>query len=178
MACRRRAVLRALWEGVALLRWLAVDYGSARTGLADCDESETVVTPIAPQIEEKSQNRAVCAVCAVIQKRGAQGLVCGLPKNMDGSEGAQARAARRFAQRLAAQSGLPVTLWDERQTTVTAASILTQNETFGKKRKERLDAVSAAVLLENFLSWRRTHRGQNAPEILQPPTQNEVNENA
>ena len=58
---------------------------------------------------------------------------------------------------LEAGSGLPVVLWDERRTTVSAAAILADNATFGKKRKERLDSVSAAVLLESYLAYRRHH---------------------
>ena len=160
------------------MRWLAVDYGDARTGLAVCDAGEVVVTPVTPQIEEKSLNQCAARVAAAAAARGAQGLVCGWPKNMDGSEGARARTTRRFAQRLAAESGLPVVLWDERRTTVTAADILTQNAAFGQKRKQRLDAVSAAVLLESFLDWRRAHPGADAPERVLPPTANEVNDHA
>ena len=117
------------------MKWLAVDYGDARTGLAACDASETVTAPITPQIEEKSMNKAAAAAAAAAAQRGAEGLVCGLPRNMDGSEGARAAKSRRFAQRLADAAGLPVVLWDERRTTVSAAAILAGNDTFGTKRK-------------------------------------------
>ena len=160
------------------MRWLAVDYGDARTGLAACDPGEVVVTPVTPQIEEKSLNKCAARVAAAARERGAEGLVCGWPKNMDGSEGARAKTTRRFAQRLAAESGMPVVLWDERRTTVTAADILTQNATFGPKRKQRLDSVSAAVLLESFLAWRHAHPGAEAPERVLPPADNEVNAHA
>ena len=58
---------------------------------------------------------------------------------------------------LEARCSLPVVLWDERRTTVSAAAILSENDTFGKKRKERLDSVSAAVLLESYLAYRKHH---------------------
>ena len=93
----------------------------------------------------------------------------GLPRNMDGTEGARAAKSRRFAARLAAACGMPVVLWDERRTTVTAAAILADNDTFGAKRKQKLDAVSAAVILESFLSWRRQHPGETPPETVAPP---------
>lgn len=160
------------------MRWLAVDYGDARTGLAVCDGSESVVTPVTPQIEEKSLNKCAAKAAAAARERGAEGLVCGWPKNMDGSEGPRAKTTRRFALRLAAEAGMPVVLWDERRTTVTAAAILAENDTFGQKRKARLDSVSAAVLLESFLDWRRAHPGQAAPEQVLPPTTNEVNDHA
>lgn len=150
------------------MKWLAVDYGDARTGLAGCDASETITSPITPQIEEKSMNKVATAVVQVATQRGAQGLVCGLPKNMDGTEGSRAAKSRRFAQRLANAAGMPVVLWDERRTTVSAAAILTDNDTFGQKRKERLDSVSAAVILESFLQWRAHHPGEEPPERLLP----------
>lgn len=150
------------------MKWLAVDYGDARTGLADCDGSETVTAPITPQIEEKSMNKAAAAVAQVAAQRGAEGLVCGLPRNMDGTEGARAAKSRRFAQRLADAARCPVVLWDERRTTVSAAAILAGNDTFGQKRKARLDSVSAAVILESFLSWRAHHPGEEPPDRVLP----------
>lgn len=150
------------------MKWLAVDYGDSRTGLAGCDESETVTSPITPQIEEKSMNKVAAAVVEVARARQAAGLVCGLPKNMDGTEGKRAEKSRRFAQRLADMAGMPVVMWDERRTTVSAAAILADNDTFGQKRKEKLDSVSAAVILESFLNWRAHHPGETAPEQLMP----------
>ena len=78
------------------------------------------------------------------------------------------QAARRFAQRLANTAGVPVVMWDERRTTVSAAAILADNDTFGAKRKERLDSVSAAVILESFLNWRAHHPGEEPPELVRP----------
>ena len=150
------------------MKWLAVDYGDSRTGLAGCDAGETITSPITPQIEEKSMNKVAAAVTAVAQARGAEALVCGLPKNMDGTEGSRANKSRRFAQRLANTAGVPVVLWDERRTTVTAAGILSANSTFGADRKARLDSVSAAVILESFLAWRKAHPGEEPPEVAAP----------
>ena len=150
------------------MKWLAVDYGDSRTGLAGCDESETVTSPITPQIEEKSMNKVAAAAVEAARARQAAGLVCGLPKNMDGTEGKRAEKSRRFAQRLADMAGMPVVMWDERRTTVSAAAILADNDTFGQKRKEKLDSVSAAVILESFLNWRAHHPGETAPERLMP----------
>lgn len=150
------------------MKWLAVDYGDARTGLAVCDVSETITTPITPQIEEKSMNKVAAAAASAAADRGAEGIVCGLPRNMDGTEGARATKSRRFAQRLADAAQRPVVLWDERRTTVSAAAILADNDTFGRKRKERLDSVSAAVILESFLNWRAHHSGEQPPEQVAP----------
>lgn len=139
------------------MKILAVDYGEARTGLASCDPDEILVTPITPQIEEKSLNKAVAKVCEKALEIGASRILLGLPLNMDGTEGPRAKKSRKIQAMLEAGSGLPVVLWDERRTTVSAAAILADNATFGKKRKERLDSVSAAVLLESYLAYRRHH---------------------
>ena len=144
------------------MKWIAVDYGERRTGLAVCDASELIVTPVTPQIEEKSLNKVAEAAAARLAQ-GAEGVVCGLPRNMDGTEGSRCVKSRRFAARLATACGVPVVLWDERRTTVTAAGILSANSTFGADRKARLDSVSAAVILESFLAWRKAHPGEEPP---------------
>ena len=103
------------------MKWIAVDYGERRTGLAVCDTSELIVTPVTPQIEEKSLNKVAEAAAAARLAQGAEGVVCGLPRNMDGTEGSRCVKSRRFAARLATACGVPVVLWDERRTTVTQA---------------------------------------------------------
>lgn len=149
------------------MKWLAVDYGDSRTGLAGCD-AERPLPPHHAADRRKSMNKVAAAVTEVFAARGAEGLVCGLPKNMDGTEGSRANKSRRFAQRLANTAGVPVVLWDERRTTVSAAAILADNDTFGAKRKERLDSVSAAVILESFLNWRAHHPDEEPPELVRP----------
>ena len=150
------------------MKWIAVDYGDARTGLAECDPGEQIAAPITPQIEEKSMNRAAQAVAAAAFRRQAGGVVLGLPKNMDGTEGARAGKCRRFAARLANAANLPVILWDERRTTVSAAAILSDNDVFGARRKARLDSVSAAVILESYLDWQRHHPDEAPADVVQP----------
>ena len=137
------------------MKWLAVDYGDSRTGLAGCDAGETITSPITPQIEEKSMNKGAAAVTAVAQARGAEALVCGLPKNMDGTEGSRANKSRRFAQRLANTANLSVVLWDERRSTVEAHAILFAGGKNGRQRKKIVDAVAASLMLEGYLTRRR-----------------------
>ena len=139
------------------MKILAVDYGDSRTGLAVCDPTELLASPIRPQIEEKSMNKVAQAVADAAAAQKAQRIIVGLPRNMDGTEGARAQKCRKLAAKIAEFSGMEPVMWDERRTTITAAAILTENETFGKKRKEKLDAVSAAVILESYLAWRRNH---------------------
>lgn len=142
------------------MKILAVDYGDSRTGLAVSDRSELLATPITPQIEERSMGKVAEKVCAAAQVNQAELIVLGLPRNMDGTEGARAQKSRKLGALLEEKSGLPVRMWDERQTTVTASGILRENGTFGKKRKAILDSVSASVILESYLAWRKNHPGQ------------------
>jgi putative Holliday junction resolvase len=142
------------------MRILAVDYGDSRTGLAVCDPSELIATPITPQIEEKGMPKVCAKVCEMAAARGAEMIVLGLPRNMDNTEGDRAKKSRKLGEMIQRQSGLPVRMWDERQTTITAAGILSENGTFGKKRKAVLDSVSATVILEHYLAWRKNHPGE------------------
>ena len=142
------------------MKILAVDYGDSRTGLAVCDPGEILATPLRPQIEEKAMAKAAAKVSAAARENGAGLIGIGLPRNMDGTEGARAKKSRKLAELVGQESGLPVRMWDERQTTITAAGFLSESGTFGKKRKAILDAVSASVILENYLAWRKNHPGQ------------------
>ena len=150
------------------MKILAVDYGDSRTGLATCDRTEFLTTAITPQITLKARDKVASKVCEVAKDIGAELIVIGLPLNMDGTEGSRANKSRRFAQRLANTAGVPVVLWDERRTTVSAAAILADNDTFGAKRKERPDSVSAAAILESFLNWRAHHPDEEPPELVRP----------
>ena len=142
------------------MKILAVDYGDSRTGLAVCDPSEILASPIKPQIEEKAMAKVAAKICEAAQANRAELIVVGLPRNMDGTEGARAQKSRKLGDLVAKMSGLPVRMWDERQTTITAAGFLSESGTFGKKRKAILDSVSASVILENYLAWRKNHPGE------------------
>ena len=142
------------------MKILAVDYGDSRTGLAVCDPGEVLATPLKPQIEEKAMAKVAARICAAAAEQRAELIVVGLPRNMDGTEGARAQKSRKLAELVERESGLPVRMWDERQTTITAAGFLSESGTFGKKRKAILDSVSASVILENYLAWRKNHPGE------------------
>ncbi len=133
---------------------VAVDLGQARTGLAVCDRGEVLASPLAV-IQERDRARLVERIAAAARERGAQRLVVGLPRNMDGSEGESAQKARETGAMLAEASGLPVDFRDERGTTITAHNYLNATNTRGKKRKAVVDAVAATVILEDYLQSRR-----------------------
>ena len=138
------------------MKILAVDYGDSRTGLATCDYTEFLTTPITPHITLKARNK----VCEVAKEIEAELIVIGLPLNMDGTEGERAAKSRKLAKTVELWSGLPVRMWDERQTTCAAADLLDESGTFGTKRKEILDSVSATVILDDYLAWRKEHPGE------------------
>ena len=142
------------------MKILAVDYGDSRTGLAVCDATEFLTTPIKPQITEKGRPKVAAKVCEAAKDQRAELIVIGLPLNMDGTEGERAQKSRKLAKTVQIWSGLPVRMWDERQTTCAAADILDECGTFGRDRKEILDSVSASVILEDYLAWRREHPGE------------------
>ena len=146
------------------MKWLAVDYGDSRTGLAGCDAGETITSPITPQIEEKSMNKVAAAVTDVFAARGAEGLVCGLPKNMDGTEGSRANKSRRFAQRLANTAGVPVVMWDERLTTVEAHRTMMESGVRREDRKKYVDKLAAVYILQGYLDHEGMKRERTQPE--------------
>ena len=84
---------------------------------------------------------------------GAERLVMGFPRNMDGSEGPRAALYREFAALVERECQMPVVLWDERRTTVEAHNILSDCNYHGKKRKNTVDAVAASLILEGYLSF-------------------------
>lgn len=141
------------------MKIMAVDYGDARTGLAVCDRTEFLASPVG-QIEEKSMAKVAEKIIYASREYAVGMIVVGLPRNMDGTEGARAKKSRKLADLVSLGVDVPVKMWDERSTTVSAAAMLTDSGTFGKKRKGKLDAVSAAVILDSYLAWRRNHPGQ------------------
>lgn len=129
---------------------LAVDYGDTRTGLAVCDAMEMLASPVTV-LEEKDSQLLAIRIADIAKVRGVQKIVVGLPKNMDGTEGFRAQSCRAFAELLHEQCALPVDFQDERLTTVAAHRVLNVTNTRGKKRKAVIDAVSAVMILEDYL---------------------------
>jgi len=132
---------------------MALDYGDARTGVAISDSlgllaGETAVLP------SRNHEKLLEDVLAMAETRGIRQVVLGLPKNMDGSEGPRAEKSRAFASELT-ERGLAVTFVDERRTTVEAHGILSEAGKHGKKRRERIDAVAATLILETYLNSRK-----------------------
>ena len=136
------------------MKIMAVDYGDARTGLAVCDRTETLASPVGV-IKEKSMAKVAQQIIYASREYEVGMVVLGLPVNMDGTEGPRAELCRGFAQTLREATGLKVDMWDERRTTVEAHNILSQHNYHGKKRKNTVDAVAASLILEGYLAYLR-----------------------
>lgn len=132
---------------------LSVDYGDARTGLAVCDRLEMLASPVGV-IFEKYEPKVLEQVQLAAEKAKAQLIVVGLPRNMDGSFGERAEKCAAFAAKLHELTGIQTATWDERLTTVSAHRALNEVNVRGKKRKNIVDAVSAVMILEDFLKTR------------------------
>ena len=149
------------------MRIMAIDYGDAHTGIAISDPTG-LLAGFTTVINSRRQEVVVEQVTLLAKEHGAEELVLGHPVNMDGTLGPRSEKAKAMKVLLEEATSLPVVLWDERRTTVSAAAILADNDTFGAKRKERLDSVSAAVILESFLNWRAHHPDEEPPELVRP----------
>ena len=135
-------------------RIMGIDYGDARTGVAISDLLCSIVgtTYVVPS---RNREKAVADIVRLARENEVGQIVVGLPKNMDGTEGVRAELCREFAGKLKEATGLPVTMWDERRTTVEAHNILSQHNYHGKKRKNTVDAVAASLILEGYLNFRK-----------------------
>lgn len=137
---------------------LGVDLGKARTGVAVCDKSELLASPV-EVVNEHNRERLLERVAQLAKARCAEQIVVGLPRNMDGSEGESAQNARAFGAEFAEKTGLPVDFSDERGTTITAHGFLNETNTRGKRRKATVDAVAATIILQDYLDYRRNRKG-------------------
>ncbi len=132
------------------MKVMSVDLGRARTGIAVSDNTGTLASSLCV-IEERVDERLVEKIVSLANAEKAELIVVGLPKNMDGSEGESAIRARALAGEITQRSSIPTHMQDERGTTVTAHQFLSSAEVYGKKRKKRVDAVAASIILQNYL---------------------------
>lgn len=129
---------------------MAIDYGDARIGLAVSDETATLCGA-AWTLTEWNMARAADKIVEEAASRGVSRFVLGYPKNMDGTLGARAEKSESFKSALEARCDIPVTLWDERRTTIAAHNILHANGKKMKSHRENVDAVAASLILEGYL---------------------------
>lgn len=136
------------------MKIMAIDYGDAHTGIAISDYTGTLAG-FSTVINSRKQEVVVQEIGRIIAEHGVEELVLGYPKNMDGTLGPRAEKCEALAEVLRDVTGLNVTLWDERRSTVEAHAILFNNGKNGKQRKKVVDAVAASLMLEGYLTRRK-----------------------
>lgn len=133
------------------MRIMAIDYGDAHTGIAISDATCTIAG-YTTVINAYRREQVIDGIQKLIAEYGVSELVLGYPKNMDGTLGPRAEKAQEMAEALRAATALPVTLWDERRTTIDAHNILMGSGKNAKQRKKVVDAVAASLMLEGYLT--------------------------
>lgn len=136
---------------------MSVDFGDSRTGIAICDKSEFLASPVCV-VAEKDFDVCMEKVAAIAKERAAELIVVGYPKNMNNTIGERAEKCTEFAEGLTAMTGIETVMWDERCTTVSAHNYLNVTNTRGKKRKAVVDAVAATIILESYMGYRKNQR--------------------
>ena len=134
-----------------------LDLGTKTIGVAVSDRLLTVATPL-ETVRRKKFGIDAAALRTIIAARDIGGIVLGLPRNMDGSEGPRCQSTRAFARNFDALAGVPITFWDERLSTVAAERALLEADTSRKRRAEVIDHVAAGYILQGALDRIRVLR--------------------
>ena len=137
------------------MRYLAIDYGRKRTGLAICDRDETISSPLAVIEGRKA---LLNKIADIVESENVEAIVLGLPLNMDGSAGGQCKLVYQFAEQLKQRLDIGVHFQDERLSTFGAEGHLAAAGLTLEKKRKRLDAVAAAEILQAFLDAKNTHK--------------------
>ncbi|CBE69110.1 MAG: Holliday junction resolvase RuvX [Candidatus Methylomirabilis oxygeniifera] len=138
-------------------RYLGIDFGTKRIGVAISDELGLTAQPL-PTLEPSTDEAAVRAIREIMDQYGILDVVVGLPKNMNGTLGPSAERALAFAGQLEEGGSVKVTMWDERLTSLAAERLLIEADLSRAKRKRRVDQMAAVLILQGFLD--RRHRQQ------------------
>jgi|SRR6187399_1556847 len=139
-------------------RLLALDWGDIRIGLATSDETQLIASPLETVTRRAGKRYPMPALLELVARNEVVGLVVGLPLTPDGDEGDSAREARGLGELVATRTGLPVEYWDERMSTARALRSIQEQGGSTRGRKEDVDALAAAVLLQGYLDARRARR--------------------
>ena len=137
------------------MRIMAIDYGDAHTGIAISDPTG-LLAGFTTTINAYRPELVVERITALALEHGVEELVLGHPRNMDGTRGPRAEKAEGLAELLQSSVGLPVTLWDERRTTIDAHQILFKAGKNARQRKKTVDAVAASLILEGYLTYKKS----------------------
>ena len=145
---------------MAVIRYLGLDLGTRRIGVAVSDELGFTAQPL-QTLEPKTEDEALAAVRSLLDRYGVREVVVGLPKNMNGTLGPAAEQALAFAKRLEEGGLAKVTMWDERLTSRAAERLLIEADVRRSKRKRAVDQMAAVLILQGFLD--RSRHQQDKP---------------
>ncbi len=129
---------------------LGIDFGDSRTGFAGSDPTGLIASTI-ETYKEKSMKRVAEHAAELAKELGAEKIILGYPKNMNGTIGDRGKKSKKLAAMLKELTGIPVILWDERLTTVSAHNLMNQTNIRGKERKDSVDRIAAAFILQSYL---------------------------
>lgn len=136
-------------------RLLAVDWGDVRIGLALSDESQVIATPLETLVRRTGKRFPMPRFLELVAQHSPVGIVVGLPLTAEGDEGVSAAATREVAEAIGRRTGLPVDFWDERMSTARALAAIREQGGSTRGRREDVDALAAAVVLQHYLEARR-----------------------
>lgn len=132
------------------MRILAIDHGSRRMGIAISDELKIIAQPL-EFIPAEPFAGFLARLQELLQEKEVELILVGLPRNMDGSHGPAAQKVQEFVAALKSNTAVPIKTWDERLTSVQANRLLIQGNVRRDKRKEKVDKMAAAILLQSYL---------------------------
>ena len=139
-------------------RIMGIDYGDARTGIAISDLLCSIVGTTTV-IHSRRPEKTLAEIQKLVAEHDIGMIVMGLPKNMDGTEGERASVIKAFAEILSSITDIPIDFCDERMTTMQAYRFLDGAGTFGKKRKDVIDTLSAELILQSYIDRERARKG-------------------
>ncbi len=137
-------------------RYAGIDYGTKRVGIAISDPLGTIASPLVTLTRVGGPAEQARDILAAVGEFDIDEWVVGLPLNMDGTEGPQAKLSDRFAKLIATETGAPVHLWDERLSSVQADMYLAAGDLTNQQKKARRDKLAAQIILQSFLDARTT----------------------
>jgi len=146
------------------MRILALDVGERRIGVALSDPTQTLARSLLV-LDRRDDKEALKRVAALVREQGVERVVVGYPLSLRGDVGPQAERVGRFARALARVLEVPVEMWDERYSTVDAERILREQGIGGRKRRRRIDATAAAVILQSYLDAQAQRRSERGGEL-------------
>lgn len=133
---------------------LGIDFGDSRTGFASSDALGLIASTI-ETFKEKNMKKVAQRAVELAKELGAEKIVLGYPKNMNGTVGDRGKKSKKLANEIKSLLDIPVILWDERLTTVSAHNLMNETNVRGEKRKDSVDKIAAAFILQSYLDSQR-----------------------